>query len=47
MQSQNFQEMNRQIEEKVVRRTLEQIILKHGEPALSLYGDHTFWARVC
>jgi len=27
--------------EKVVKRTLEEIILKNGENALSLYGEHT------
>merc|ERR1712107_788406 len=27
--------------EKVVKRTLEEIILKSGENALSLYGEHT------
>jgi len=34
-------EMNKQIEEKVIRRTLSEITLKSGERALSLYGDHT------
>merc|ERR1712153_278570 len=34
-------EMNKQIEEKVIRRTLSEIKLKTGEPALTLYGDHT------
>merc|ERR1711966_138564 len=34
-------EMNKQIEEKVIRRTLSEIKLKSGKPALTLYGDHT------
>merc|ERR1712050_202721 len=29
------------IEERVIRRTLEEIVLKSGKPALTLYGDHT------
>merc|ERR1712201_13926 len=33
--------MNKLIEEKVVRRTLQEIVLKNGKPALSLYGAHT------
>merc|ERR1711898_55860 len=33
--------MNKLIEEKVVRRTLSEIKLKNGQPALSLYGAHT------
>merc|ERR1712036_124508 len=32
---------NKLIEEKVVRRTLSEIKLKNGQPALSLYGAHT------
>merc|ERR1711957_579802 len=34
-------EVNKQIIEKVVKRTLSEIILKNGKPALTLYGDHT------
>merc|ERR1712107_360630 len=34
-------EQNKEIVEKVVKRTLEEIILKSGENALSLYGEHT------
>merc|ERR1719236_240511 len=37
----SMQEMNRLIEEKVIRRTLNEIILKNGKPAITLYGDHT------
>merc|ERR1712083_323114 len=32
---------NKLIEERVIRRTLEEIILKNGQPALTLYGDFT------
>merc|ERR1712063_122363 len=37
----SMEEMNKLIIEKVVRRTLSEIILKNGKPALTLYGDHT------
>merc|ERR1711874_92284 len=37
----SMEDMNKLIEEKVIRRTLSEIILKNGKPALSLYGDHT------
>merc|ERR1712070_718496 len=37
----SMQEMNRLIEEKVIRRTLNEIILKNSKPAITLYGDHT------
>merc|ERR1719272_1043800 len=37
----SMEEMNKQIIEKVVKRTLSEIILKNGKPALTLYGDHT------
>merc|ERR1712036_137350 len=37
----SMEEMNKLIEEKVVRRTLSEIKLKNGQPALSLYGAHT------
>merc|ERR1712134_188021 len=33
--------MNKHIEEKVIVETLKEITLKNGEPALTLYGDHT------
>merc|ERR1712080_185034 len=33
--------MNKLIEERVIRKTLEEIVLKNGQPALSLFGDHT------
>merc|ERR1711918_881 len=34
-------EMNKAIEEKVIKKTLEEIILKNGKPAITLYGSHT------
>merc|ERR1712150_443241 len=34
-------EMNELIIQKVVKRTLAEIKLKNGEPALTLFGDHT------
>merc|ERR1712038_1585027 len=37
----SMEEMNKLIEEKVTKRTLSEIILKNGNPALSLFGDHT------
>merc|ERR1712004_45773 len=37
----SMEEMNKLIEEKVVRATLAEIKLKSGQPALSLYGEHT------
>merc|ERR1712139_667152 len=37
----SMEEMNRLIVEKVVKRTLEEIMLKNGKPAISLYGDFT------
>merc|ERR1712032_750676 len=37
----SMEDMNKLIEEKVIRRTLSEIILKNGKPALSLYGEHT------
>ena len=36
-----MEEMNTLIEEKVIRKTLEDIILKNGQPALTLYDDST------
>merc|ERR1712063_58838 len=37
----SVEEQNKEIVEKVVKRTLEEIILKSGETAFSLYGEHT------
>jgi S-adenosylmethionine synthetase len=37
----SMEDMNKLIEEKVVRRTLSEIKLKNGQPALTLYGAHT------
>merc|ERR1711976_1049586 len=37
----SMEEMNKLIEEKVVKKTLEEIKLKNGKTAVSLYGDHT------
>merc|ERR1711959_709039 len=37
----SMEEMNKLIEEKVIKKTLEEIILKNGKPAFSLYGAHT------
>merc|ERR1712137_1034471 len=37
----SMEDMNKLIIEKVVKRTLSEIILKNGQPALTLYGDHT------
>merc|ERR1711881_104806 len=37
----NMKEMNDLIVEKVVKRTLAEIKLKSGEPALTLFGEHT------
>jgi S-adenosylmethionine synthetase len=31
----------KEIEEKVIKRTLQQIKLKNGQPAITLYGSHT------
>merc|ERR1712168_1390155 len=36
-----MEEMNKLIEEKVIKRTLQSIKLKNGQPAISLYGSHT------
>merc|ERR1712113_868366 len=41
MTAPSMEEMNKLIEERVIRRTLEEIILKNGQPAITLYGDHT------
>merc|ERR1711884_282735 len=37
----SMEEMNKLIVEEVVKKTLAEITLKNGQPALSLYGDHT------
>jgi S-adenosylmethionine synthetase len=37
----SMEEMNKLIEEKVIKTTLSEITLKSGKPALSLYGAHT------
>merc|ERR1712110_411068 len=37
----SMKEMNDLIVEKVVKRTLSEIKLKNGQPALTLFGDHT------
>merc|ERR1712222_186387 len=37
----SMEEMNKLIEEKVIKRTLSEIILKNGKAALTLFGDHT------
>jgi len=37
----SMEEMNKLIVEEVVKKTLEEIILKNGKPALTLFGDHT------
>ena len=34
--------MNKFIGEKVIRKILEEVILKNGQPALSLYSDHLY-----
>jgi len=37
----SMEEMNKLIVQEVVVKTLSEIILKNGKPALTLYGDHT------
>merc|ERR1712113_1011125 len=37
----SMEEMNKLIIEKVVKKTLEEITLKDGKPAISLFGDFT------
>merc|ERR1711977_633266 len=37
----SMDEMNKLIEEKVIKKTLEEITLKNGKPAITLYGSHT------
>merc|ERR1712185_675123 len=41
MTAPSMEDMNKAIEEKVIRATLSEIKLKNGQPALSLYGAHT------
>merc|ERR1711868_164448 len=41
MTAPSMEEMNRLIVEEVIKRTLKEITLKNGQPALTLYGDHT------
>merc|ERR1711860_318672 len=37
----SMEEMNKLIVEEVVKKTLEEIVLKNGKPAIPLYGDFT------
>merc|ERR1711988_349803 len=37
----SMEEMNKLIVEEVVKKTLQEIILKNGKPALTLFGNHT------
>merc|ERR1712187_252704 len=37
----SMEEMNKLIVEEVVKKTLQDIKLKNGKPALTLFGDHT------
>merc|ERR1712113_1382894 len=37
----SMEEMNKLIVEEVVKKTLAEITMKNGKPALTLYGDHT------
>merc|ERR1712226_1268540 len=37
----SMEEMNKLIVEEVVKKTLAEITLKNGQPAITLYGDHT------
>merc|ERR1711943_84472 len=41
MTAPSMEEMNKEIIEKVVKKTLSEIKLKNGKQALTLYGDHT------
>merc|ERR1711912_184640 len=41
MTAPSMEDMNKAIVEDVVKATLKEIILKNGQPALSLFGDHT------
>merc|ERR1711903_338684 len=37
----SMEDMNKEIEEKVIKATLKSITLKNGKQAITLYGDHT------
>merc|ERR1712124_152245 len=41
MTAPSMEDMNKLIVEQVVVKTLEEITLKNGKPALTLFGDHT------
>merc|ERR1712037_28480 len=41
MTAPSMEEMNKLIVEEVVKKTLKDIILKNGKPALTLFGDFT------
>merc|ERR1711907_670649 len=41
MTAPSMEDMNKAIIEDVVKATLKKIILKNGQPAISLFGDHT------
>jgi len=41
MTAPSMEEMNKLIVEEVVKKTLREIKLKNGEPAITLFGDHT------
>jgi len=41
MTAPSMEEMNKLIVEKVIKATLEEIKLKNGKPAITIYGDHT------
>merc|ERR1711937_804120 len=36
-----MEDMNKLITEEVIKKTLQEITLKNGQSALTLYGDHT------
>merc|ERR1711907_921293 len=41
MTAPSMEDMNKAIVEHVIKATLKEIILKNGQPAISLFGDHT------
>merc|ERR1712230_359747 len=41
MTAPSMEQMNQQIVEHVVKKTLSEIKLKNGKPAVTLFGDHT------
>merc|ERR1712040_28830 len=41
MTAPSMEAMNKLIVEEVVKKTLKEIVLKNGKPALTLFGDHT------